>query len=198
VCKLSKALYGLKQAPRAWYECLPTALNFSRSCALFSSPPPRCRAPPISLPRCYSFPAGHGCFSSSTSRVLPPQLCLWSSSVLAAVRGCPRHLHQLARPAALNMSPSRIVVEPVEPRSSLLDLVESRTLGKKISEVHVHRLSSARSRLQSKVVVVPCVIKKTQESGEDEASSVIFNKCSTKSSNQSSIVILVYAKIRED
>jgi hypothetical protein len=96
------------------------------------------------------------------------------------------------------MSPSRIVVEPVEPRSSLLDLVESRTLGKKISEVHVHRLSSARSRLQSKVVVVPCVIKKTQESGEDEASSVIFNKCSTKSSNQSSIVILVYAKIRED
>jgi hypothetical protein len=42
-------------------------------------------------------------------------------------------------------------------------------------------------RLQSKVVVVPCVIKKSQELGEDEASSVIFTKCSTKSSNKSSI-----------
>jgi hypothetical protein len=49
-----------------------------------------------------------------------------------------------------------------------------------------------------KVVVVPRVIKKTQASGEDEASSVIFTKCMTKSSNKSSIVILVYAKIRED
>jgi hypothetical protein len=49
-------------------------------------------------------------------------------------------------------------------------------------------------RLQSKVVVIPCVIKKSQELGEDEASSVIFTKCSTKSSNKSSIVILVYAK----
>jgi hypothetical protein len=29
-------------------------------------------------------------------------------------------------------------------------------------------------RLQSKIVVVPCVIKKSQESGEDEASSVKF------------------------
>ena len=30
------------------------------------------------------------------------------------------------------------------------------------------------------VVVVPCVIKKFQESSEDEASSVIFTKCATK------------------
>jgi hypothetical protein len=38
-------------------------------------------------------------------------------------------------------------------------------------------------RLQSKVVVVPCVIKNSQESGEDEASSMVFTKCATKSSN---------------
>jgi hypothetical protein len=58
--------------------------------------------------------------------------------------------------------------------------------------------SPARSRLQSKVVVVSCILKKYKASGEDEASSVIFTKCSTKSSNKSSIVILFYAKIRED
>jgi hypothetical protein len=38
-------------------------------------------------------------------------------------------------------------------------------------------------RLQSKVVVVPCVIKNSQESGEDEASSMVFTQCATKSSN---------------
>jgi hypothetical protein len=32
-------------------------------------------------------------------------------------------------------------------------------------------------------------------SGEDGASSVVFTKCVTKSSNKSSIVILVYAKL---
>jgi hypothetical protein len=41
-----------------------------------------------------------------------------------AIRGCLCHLRQLARPTALYTSPSRIVVELVEPRSSLLDLVE--------------------------------------------------------------------------
>jgi hypothetical protein len=56
--------------------------------------------------------------------------------------------------------------------------------------------SPARSKLD--LVVVPYVIKKSYGSGEDEASSMIFTKCSTKSSNKSSIVILVYAKIRED
>jgi hypothetical protein len=35
----------------------------------------------------------------------------------------------------------------------------------------------------SVLVVVPCVIKKSQESGEDEASSVIFTKCSTQGLN---------------
>jgi hypothetical protein len=38
-------------------------------------------------------------------------------------------------------------------------------------------------RLQSKVIVVLRVIKKSQESGEDGASSVVFTKCTTKSSN---------------
>jgi hypothetical protein len=42
----------------------------------------------------------------------------------------------------------------------------------------LNHTSPARSRLD--LVVVPYVIKKSQESGEDEASSVIFTKCSTK------------------
>jgi hypothetical protein len=50
--------------------------------------------------------------------------------------------------------------------------------------------SPVRSSLESKVVVDPCVIKKSQESGEDGASSVVFTKCANKSSS----VILVYAK----
>jgi hypothetical protein len=43
-----------------------------------------------------------------------------------AIRGCLRHLRQLARPTSPYMSLSRIVVEPGEPRSSLLDLIEPR------------------------------------------------------------------------
>ncbi|XP_035817866.1 uncharacterized protein [Zea mays] len=39
--------------------------------------------------------------------------------------------------------------------------------------------SPARSRLQSKVVVNPCVIKQSQESGEDEVLIAIFPKRST-------------------
>jgi hypothetical protein len=38
--------------------------------------------------------------------------------------------------------------------------------------------SPAHSRLD--LVVVPCIIKKSQASGEDEASRVIFTKCSTE------------------
>jgi hypothetical protein len=41
--------------------------------------------------------------------------------------------------------------------------------------------SPARSRHD--LVVVPCVVKKFQASGEDEASRVVFTKCTTKSSN---------------
>jgi hypothetical protein len=41
----------------------------------------------------------------------------------------------------------------------------------------------ARSRLQLKVVVDPCVIKKFQESSEDGDSNVTFTKCAAKSSN---------------
>jgi hypothetical protein len=50
------------------------------------------------------------------------------------------------------------------------------------------------------LIVVSCILKKYKASGEDEASSVMFTKCATKSSNKSSIVILVYAKppSRED
>jgi hypothetical protein len=53
---------------------------------------------------------------------------------------------------------------------------------------------SSPARCKLDLVVVPYVIKKSQESGEDEASSVMFTKCSTKSSTKSSIVILAYAK----
>jgi hypothetical protein len=44
----------------------------------------------------------------------------------------------------------------------------------------VHHLSSARS----KTSIVPCVVKKSQASGEDEASRVIFTKCSAKGQNK--------------
>jgi hypothetical protein len=81
------------------------------------------------------------------------------------------------------------VVELLNPSSFARDFVVARALTRFVS-------SPARSR--HNLVVVPCVVKKSQESGEDEASSVIFTKCSTKSLNKSSIVILVYAKIRED
>jgi hypothetical protein len=66
----------------------------------------------------------------------------------------PSHIAVDPAVAALYTSPSCIVVESVIPCSI--------------------PTSPARSRLQSKVVVVPYVIKKFQESGEDEASSVEF------------------------
>jgi hypothetical protein len=54
--------------------------------------------------------------------------------------------------------------------------------------------SSARSRHNP--VIVPCIVIKSHASGEDEASSMVFTKCSNKSSS----IILVYAKppSRED
>jgi hypothetical protein len=50
----------------------------------------------------------------------------------AAVRGCLRHLHQLARSTALYTSPSRIIVKPSNPVLPCLTSSnpESRTLGK--------------------------------------------------------------------
>jgi hypothetical protein len=92
--------------------------------------------------------------------------------------------HVLLAPCALAPHPSgfararvyRRLVEPIIPCST--------------------PTSPARSK--NDLVVVPRIIKKSQASGEDEASSVVFTKCATKSSNKSSIVILVYAKICED
>ena len=80
-------------------------------------------------------------------------------------------------------------VELLNPSSLSRDFVVARALTGFVS-------SPARSRLD--LVVVPCVIKKSQESDEDEASSMIFTKCLTKSLNKLSIVILVYVMIRED
>jgi hypothetical protein len=37
--------------------------------------------------------------------------------------------------------------------------------------------------LQSKVVIVSCILKEYKTSGEDEASSVTFTKCSTQGLN---------------
>jgi hypothetical protein len=42
------------------------------------------------------------------------------------------------------------------------------------------RFMSSPAHSKFGLVVVPCVIKKSQESGEDEASRVIFTKYSTK------------------
>jgi hypothetical protein len=66
-------------------------------------------------------------------------------------------------------------VELLNPSSLARDFIVARALTGFVS-------SPARSRLD--LVVVPCVIKKSQESGEDEASSVIFPKCSTQGLNQ--------------
>jgi hypothetical protein len=65
--------------------------------------------------------------------------------------------------AALYTSPSRIVVKPVEPHSSLLDLVEPRIpdVRPKISEVRVHRLSSARSKTLIEGRRRSCIPKKS-------------------------------------
>jgi hypothetical protein len=68
------------------------------------------------------------------------------------------------------------VIETLNPSSLARDFV--------VAKVFTGFMSSpARSKLQSKVVVFPRVSKKFQESGEDEASSVVFTKCATKSSD---------------
>jgi hypothetical protein len=82
---------------------------------------------------------------------------------------------------ALALRPSgfaraRVSVELLNSSSLTRDFVVARALTGFVS-------SPARSRLD--LVVVPCVIKKFQESSEDEASIVIFTKRSTKSSNKS-------------
>ncbi|XP_008674017.1 uncharacterized protein [Zea mays] len=66
------------------------------------------------------------------------------------------------------------VIELLNPSSLSRDFVVARALTRFVS-------SPARSR--HNLVVVLCVIKKSQESGEDEASSVVFTKCTIKSSN---------------
>jgi hypothetical protein len=70
-------------------------------------------------------------------------------------------------------------VELLNPSFLARDFVVARALTRFVS-------SPARSR--HNLIVVPCVIKKSQESSEDEASSVIFTKCSTtaRTSRQSS------------
>jgi hypothetical protein len=82
-------------------------------------------------------------------------------------------------------------VELLKPSSLARDFVITRARANLLDHT-----SPARSRLD--LVVVSCIIKKSQKSSEDEASIVIFTERSTKSSNKSSIVILIYAKIRED
>jgi hypothetical protein len=66
------------------------------------------------------------------------------------------------------------VVKLLNPSSLVHDFVVARALTRFVS-------SPARSKLD--LVIISCVIKKSQESGEDEASRVIFTKCATKSSN---------------
>ena len=85
-------------------------------------------------------------------------------SLLCASRCARRVLSVVPRHSCLPLARVyRRVVEPVIPCST--------------------PTSPARSRLQLKVVVDPCVIKKFQESSEDGANNVIFTKCAIKSSD---------------
>jgi hypothetical protein len=77
------------------------------------------------------------------------------------------------------------VVELWNPSSLARDFVVARVLTGFVS-------SPAHSIFN--LVIIPRVSKKSQESGEGGVSSVLFTKCATKSSNKSSIIILVYAK----
>jgi hypothetical protein len=103
------------------------------------------------------------------------------SSVVPSTRACPWLALALARLLVVTVVHSlfvhrvlrvlAFVLELLNPSSLARDFVVARALTGFVS-------SPARSRLD--LVVVPCVIKKSQESGEDEASRVIFTKCSTK------------------
>jgi hypothetical protein len=66
------------------------------------------------------------------------------------------------------------VVELLNPSSLARDFIVARTLTRFVS-------SPAHSIFN--LVVVPRVSKKSQESGEDGANSVVFTKCATKSSD---------------
>jgi hypothetical protein len=88
-------------------------------------------------------------------------------------------------------SPARLPSKPPDPRPARRRL--------SAPQAHFPLFTSPTDPVSSRMcvidlVVVSYILKKYKESGEDEASSVIFTKCSTKSSNKSSIVILVYAK----
>jgi hypothetical protein len=121
------------------------------------------------------------------------------SSVVPSTRTCPWLALALARLLVVTAAHSLFIhrasrvlafaVELLNPSSLSRDFVVARALTRFVS-------SPARSRLD--LVVVPCVINKFQEPSEDEASSMIFTKCLTKSSNKLSIVIFVYVMIRED
>jgi hypothetical protein len=65
-------------------------------------------------------------------------------------------------------------VELLNPSSLARDFIIARALTR-------FMFSPARSKLD--LVIISCVIKKSQESGEDEASRVTFTKCATESSD---------------
>jgi hypothetical protein len=107
-------------------------------------------------------------------------LCLPRTRVLSARCHC--------NALALIYWVSRMLVSGVEllnPSSLARDFIIARVLTRFVS-------SPARSIFN--LVVVPRVSKKSQESGEDGTTNVVFTDCATKSSNKSSIAILVYAK----
>jgi hypothetical protein len=66
------------------------------------------------------------------------------------------------------------VVELLNPSSLARDFVVTRALTRFVS-------SPARSVFD--LVIVPRISKKSQESGEDGANSVVFTKCATKNSD---------------
>jgi hypothetical protein len=121
------------------------------------------------------------------------------SSVVPSTRACPWLALALARLLVVTAVHSLFVhrasrvlafaVELLNPSSLARDFVVARAFTGFVS-------LPARSRLN--LIVVPCVIKKSQESGEDEASSVIFTKCSTKARTSRRSSSSSTPKIREN
>jgi hypothetical protein len=116
------------------------------------------------VPRCVL----DGCRLMYPSTRACPWLALALACLLVVTATHSLFVHQASRVLVF-------AVELLNPSSLVRDFVVARALTGFVS-------LPAHSRLD--LVVIPCIIKKSQESGEDEASSVIFPKCSTQGRNQ--------------
>jgi hypothetical protein len=71
-----------------------------------------------------------------------------------------------------------------------LGFARARVCRRVVEPVISYSTPTPPARPKHDLIIVPQVTKKPQESGEDDASRMVFTKCSNKSSS----VILVYAK----